>query len=98
MKPKSPPVPHATKLEYVARHLAAAKMNLTDDLLGEHLPGDLWRQALPEAARLLDKAAIVLWELASESDPMMHLAFCLSDEHRNRTPSQENAERVKSVV
>jgi hypothetical protein len=40
-------------IERVARRLAAHKMRLQKDTLGERLPDDLWRQCIPEAQAAL---------------------------------------------
>jgi hypothetical protein len=39
------------ELERRARRIAAIKMGLVKDTMGERLPDDLWRQALPAAER-----------------------------------------------
>ncbi len=40
-------------VENFARRIAAKKMNLQDDTWGRNLPGDLWRQCIPQAERAL---------------------------------------------
>lgn len=41
------------KVEPVARMMAAEKMGLVKDYLGEDLPRDLWSQCIPDARRYL---------------------------------------------
>jgi hypothetical protein len=41
------------KVESVARMLAAEKMGLVKDKLGENQPYELWSQCIPEARKLL---------------------------------------------
>lgn len=43
--------------EFLARHLAARKMGLTNDTHGMQLPDELWRQALPDAEFVCDVIA-----------------------------------------
>jgi hypothetical protein len=40
-----------SKVEPMARILAAEKMGLPDDNYGENLPDDLWQQCIPEARK-----------------------------------------------
>lgn len=42
-----------TEIERTARLIAAHKMGLVKDVLGEHLPDDIWKQAIPAAEREL---------------------------------------------
>ncbi len=39
------------ELEIRARRIAARKMGLVKDKMGERLPDDLWKQCLPDAVR-----------------------------------------------
>jgi hypothetical protein len=41
------------KVEPLARMMAAEKMGLVKDCLGENLPHDLWSQCIPDARRYL---------------------------------------------
>jgi hypothetical protein len=41
-------------VEPLARQFAAEKMKLHQDSLGEKLPEDLWRQAVPQARKFLN--------------------------------------------
>jgi hypothetical protein len=41
------------KVESVARMMAAEKMGLVKDCLGENLPRDLWSQCIPDARKFL---------------------------------------------
>lgn len=41
-------------VEPLARQFAAEKMALVKDPLGEKLPEDLWRQAVPQARKFLN--------------------------------------------
>jgi hypothetical protein len=41
------------RVEPLARELAAEKMGLTKDALGENLPYELWSQCIPDARRYL---------------------------------------------
>ncbi len=42
-----------SRVEPVARLLAAEKMNLVKDQYGENLPAELWTQCIPEARNFL---------------------------------------------
>jgi hypothetical protein len=41
------------KVEHLARMMAAEKMGLVKDCLGENLPRDLWSQCIPDARKYL---------------------------------------------
>jgi hypothetical protein len=41
------------KVEHLARMMAAEKMGLVKDCLGENLPHDLWSQCIPDARKYL---------------------------------------------
>lgn len=41
------------KVEHLARMMAAEKMGLVKDKLGERLPRDLWSQCIPNARKML---------------------------------------------
>jgi hypothetical protein len=41
------------RVEPLARQLAAERMGLTKDILGERLPHDLWSQKIPEDRKQL---------------------------------------------
>lgn len=54
-EPGSSPFCHASdsRVEALARLIAAEKMNLLRDTLGRGLPDDLWKQAEPLAAAVM---------------------------------------------
>ena len=41
------------RVEPLARMMAAEKMGLTKDMLGENQPYELWSQCIPEARKML---------------------------------------------
>lgn len=45
-----------TMVEPLARQFAAEKMGLQKDPLGERLPEELWKQAVPQAKKFLNLA------------------------------------------